>query len=64
MPPSGGSGCRSLGVRAALGALVLAPLTADACPCGPGAAPVSTVSVPGERFAARASITGLLKTAT
>ncbi len=61
MPPSGGSGCRS---AAALAALLSAPVTGDACPCGPGAAPVSTVSVPGERFAARASITGLLKTAT
>ena len=60
MPRSGGSGCRS----ALAAALLLAPATGDACPCGPGAAPVSTVTVPGERFAARASITGLVETAT
>ncbi len=61
MPPSGGSGSRSARVAAAVFA---ASTAAEACPCGPGAAPVSTVTVPGERYALRAAVTGLFETAT
>lgn len=68
MPPSGGSGSRSAtpARRAALALFAALGLAraADACPCGPGAAPVSTVTAPGERFAARAAVTGLLETAS
>ncbi len=64
-PPSGGSGSRSRALAAfALAAVFALPRAASACPCGPGAAPVSTVTSPGQRVALRTAVTGLLETAS
>lgn len=69
MPPSGGSGSRSARqfvrrARVLAGLASVCPVAAWACPCGPGAAPVSTVSVAGERVAVRAALTGLFEAAS
>ncbi len=51
------------GLSGALAALVSAG-HARACPCAPGAAPVTALSLPGDGFALRASVAAITDTAT
>jgi hypothetical protein len=60
MSPSSACSFRS----ALVVALALAPRTAPACPCGPGAAPVTSLTTPDEAFALRLSVAALTETAT
>lgn len=65
MPSSGGSGSHSPAPALLTVSILLGiPGVGLACPCGPGAAPVSTLTTAAERFAVRTSVTGLIETAS